>query len=145
MELSWKWGCLAGSQAQILPSSPQACQSLDSLALSDHACSAFLPSPPAVRPEVPSDQAGPLPSQPLATDLMACTVRKSPDPWLWRRSNCQAFLVCGDQCCLALFPDRQCRLGTWAPGPGQPLLGHSEWYSVAFHQEHACLPSSTLC
>lgn len=137
--LSWKWGCLASSQAQILPPVPRpAAPGFPCLVGSCSLCLPPVPRPQRGR-KCPLTSPGPLPSQPLATGLMVCTVRKSPDPWSWRRTGCRALLVYGDQCCLALLPDRQCGLGPWAPGPGQPLLGHSEWPTVASHQEHVCL------
>lgn len=145
VEVSWKWGCLAGSQAQILPSAPRPA-SLDSLALLDHACSAFLPSPPAVRPEVPSDQVWPnaqpafgywlngLYGQEVTRPLVMEEVR------LGGGQTAEPSLPVGTSVAWLSFQ-------TGSAGGVHGLLAQvslcwatvSEWYSVAFHQEHVCL------
>lgn len=89
------FGRWPGPDPALSPQPPQACQPLDSLALLDHTCSAFHPSPPAARPEVPSDQAWPtaqpafgyrlngLYDQEVTRPLVSEEVRLLSPPCLW--------------------------------------------------------------
>lgn len=139
VELCWKWGCLADSQAQILPPAHRP-------------ASPYTPLPcwimlalPSSRPhpqrgrKCPLTSPGPLPSQPLATCLMAHGVRKSQTLGFGGGQNAEPSPSVGTSIAWLSFLTASAGWGACKPGPSQPLPCHCEWWQCHFSLG-ACVP-----